>query len=93
MRTLGTGRIRRINEGVAYSPAGTGLGVKNICLWHYATNDAAAAVEAAGFFNSMANDLPVGSIIFASLDLDGTPTAKQYVVTANTGTVVTVAAF
>lgn len=70
---------------------GTGPGsVKGLC--HYVTNDTAGTVEAAGYFNAAAGFLPVGSIIFASLDLDGTPAFKAYMVTANTGSVVTIAA-
>ena len=75
-RTLGNGNIRRINEGVPL-PDG-----KTISTWHYATNDLASAVEAAGFFNDMRNSASVGDIIIASLDLDGTPVLKNYMFTA-----------
>lgn len=71
---------------------GTGTGsVKALCTYH--TNDDAAAVEAAGYFNSLApNDLRAGDIIMAGLDIDGTPALKNYIVTAVTATAVTIAA-
>lgn len=70
---------------------GVGAGsVKSVC--HYATNDDAAAVQAAGYFDPAAGILVVGDVIIASLDLDGAPALKIYMVTANTGTVVTIAA-
>lgn len=88
MRTLGTGRIRRKNEGVSY---GTGTNIKQLTDWDFATNDDAATVETAGFFNPLATVMQVGEIVYARLDLDGAPLLKVYMVTANTGTVVTVA--
>jgi hypothetical protein len=88
MRTIGNGVIRLIDHGVAI---GNGLN-KNICKYMLATNDAAAAVEAAGYFNSMADTLVVGTQIDASLDLDGTPARKDYIVSANAGGVVTITA-
>lgn len=54
-------------------------------LWHYITNDAAAAVEAGGYFNSATQRLKKGDIIWASLDIDGTPALKSYIVTSATG--------
>jgi hypothetical protein len=55
------------------------------------TPEAAAAVEAAGYFNSAAVRLPKGSLIEAVMAVTGTPVTKRYVVTANDGAVVTVA--
>jgi hypothetical protein len=70
---------------------GTGpTSVKSI--YHYGTNDTAAQVETAGYFSTWVSQLVVGDIIFASLDLDGTPAFKSYMVTANSGTAVTIAA-
>lgn len=70
---------------------GTGAGsVKSVL--HYATNDDASAVQATGYFNNAAGLLALGDVIFASLDLDATPVLKNYMVTANTGSVVTIAA-
>ncbi|MBS7545688.1 hypothetical protein [Ancylobacter oerskovii] len=70
---------------------GTGAGsVKG--LFDYQTTDAAAAVEAGGYFNAAAGLLSIGSKIFASLEVGTATKAKTYVVTSNTGTVVTIAA-
>lgn len=88
MRTIGNGRIRRKNEGVSY---GSGNNIKQLCDWDLASDDDAATVEASGYFNGLAADLQVGEFIVARLDLDGTPKGKIYMVTGNTGTVVTVA--
>jgi hypothetical protein len=57
----------------------------------YITADAPAVVEAAGYFNEAALRLPVGTVISAVMGAGGAIKFKQYVVTANTGTVVTVA--
>ena len=57
----------------------------------YSTNDAAAAVTGAGYFNDAAGLLPVGSQIFCALDLDGTAASAHYVVSANDGSTVTIA--
>lgn len=87
-RSIGTGNIRRVSHGVS---TGTGQ-AKNIGSWHYAGNDDTAAVAAAGFFNSIADDAAVGDVICCSLDLDGTPMLRNYMVTAIAAGVVTVAA-
>lgn len=70
---------------------GTGEGsVKNI--YHYATNDADTVVEANGYFDGVTGDpLNVGDIIIASLDVDGTPEVKIYIVSVG-GADVTVTA-
>lgn len=60
-------------------------------LWHYTTVD--AAVTGAGYFNSAAGMVRVNDLVITSLDTDGTPSTVFYIVTGNTGTVVTVAAF
>ncbi len=57
----------------------------------YMTPDAAAVVEAVGYFNSAAARLPKFTMIEAVMATGGTPVAKRYIVTANTGTVVTIA--
>lgn len=81
------GLFRFSDGGILGSGAGS---VKGLC--HYVTNDVAGTVEAAGYFNAAASFLTVGSLIFASLDLDGTPAFKAYMVTANSGSAVTIAA-
>ncbi len=63
----------------------------NFTLWHYTTFD--AAVTGAGYFNSAASMLKVNDLIITNLDTDGTPSTVFYIVTANTGSAVTVAAF
>ncbi len=60
----------------------------NFTLWHYATVD--SAVTGAGYFNSAAGMLRVNDLIIANIDTDGTPATKFYIVTANTGSSVTV---
>jgi hypothetical protein len=63
----------------------------NFTLWHYTTTD--SSVTTAGYFNGAAGMLRVNDLIIANLDTDGVPATVFYVVTGNTGTVVTVAAF
>lgn len=61
----------------------TGPGnVRKIC--HYATNDTAAVVEGAGYFNTEILNLTIGDIIHSSMDLDGTPAFKTYLVSSVT---------
>jgi len=84
--TLALSTFLRTNQGV---PMGQGT-ANMISDWRLATNDTRAAVETAGYFNSRAKDLPKGAMIFASLDLDGTPEAAIYMVSANDGSAVTV---
>nr|WP_321464004.1 hypothetical protein [uncultured Cohaesibacter sp.] len=76
---------------VSVGAIGTGSGsVKSLCTYH--TNDDAAAVETAGYFNNLAPDLKKGDIILAGLDIDGAPKLKNYIVTAVTATAITIAA-
>lgn len=89
MYTVGTGVIRRLIAGV---PLGTAPDNVKGSKWAYATNDTAAAVEGAGFFNPIAAQLRVGDQIDASLDLDGTPARKDYMVTSIAAGVVTIIA-
>lgn len=48
----------------------------------YATVDAAATLETAGYFNNARNTLQKGDIILASMVNGGTPVLKPYVATA-----------
>lgn len=59
-------------------------------LWTYSTDDAAATVEAAGYFNDAAKQLAVGDVVMCVMAFSGTPVLKSYVVTVNTGSAVTV---
>ena len=74
-----TSGLQHYNNGGAL---GTGEGSAKK-LWHYATNDIDTVVEANGYFDGTAMNL--GDVVIASLDLDGTPEVKVYVVSAGTG--------
>ena len=74
------------------TPDPNGAAGTNICLHASDPNDATAAVITAGYFNSLAARLKKGDIIMMSLDNDGAPMLRNYIVAANDGTVVTIAA-
>lgn len=61
--------------------------------WAYDTNDNAATVEAANYFNAAASVLSKGDVIEAVMVRSGTPVGKTFIVTANTGSAVTIAVF
>lgn len=63
----------------------------NFTLWHYTTFD--ASVLTGGYFNGAASMVRVNDLIIVNLDTDGTPSTVFYIVTGNTGTAVTIAAF
>ncbi len=63
----------------------------NFTLWHYVTID--ADVTVANYFDSAAGMLRVNDLIIANVDTDGTPATTFYVVTANDGSTVTIAAY
>lgn len=67
--------------------AGANLGVHK-----YVTTDDTAAVATAGYFNALAKLLKIGDHIDMTLGMGGTVMRRNYVVTNNTGTVVTIAA-
>lgn len=56
--------------------------VRVLTLWLYATADAVATVETAGYFNSARARLTKGDQIDASMVIDGSVVAKKYCVTA-----------
>jgi len=60
-------------------------------MWHYTTIDADVTGE--GYFDGAADMLRVNDLIIANLDTDGTPDTTFYIVTANTGSAVTIAAY
>ncbi|MBM3557229.1 MAG: hypothetical protein FJX47_16945 [Alphaproteobacteria bacterium] len=65
------------------------LGYANgFTLWHYATADAAAAVDTSGYFNSAANMLRLGDFVLANCGVGGTPENGVLVIAANAGGVV-----
>lgn len=63
----------------------------NFTFWHYTTVD--AAVTGAGYFNAGAEMMRVGDLLIVNIDTDGTPSTKFYVVTGNTGSVVTISVY
>ena len=63
----------------------------NFTLWHYVTTD--ANVTDSGYFNSAASMLRVNDLIIVNIDTDGSPATKFYIVTANTGTSVTITVY
>lgn len=60
-------------------------------IWSYRSNDTAAVIDSAGYFNNAADQLNVGDIIYVSADEDGTPAYGHMIVNANNGSVVDVA--
>ena len=71
--------LRKFADGGALS---TGEGSSK-SLHHYVTNDADTVVEADAYFD--ATGFNAGDLIFASLDMDGTPEVKTYVVSVGSG--------
>lgn len=65
----------------------------NFTLWHYTSIDNTATITGAGYFNSATDMLRVGDLLIINIDTDGTPSTKFYVVTGNTGGVVTIAVY
>ena len=63
----------------------------NFTLWHYTTPD--SAVTAAGYFNNAADMLRVNDLIITNTSTGGSPATIFYIVTANTGSAVTVTVF
>lgn len=60
-------------------------------LWHYATTDAAASVDSAGYFNPAADMLRSGDIIIANLETAGSQKAGLFFVRQAAGGAVDVA--
>ena len=54
-------------------------------LWHYATTDAAADVDTAGYFDAAGDMLRVGDMVLANADTDGAPVSGILLVNANAG--------
>lgn len=71
--------LQQFNNGGAL---GSGAG-SVATLWHYVTNDADTVVEANGYFDNTA--MKLGDLVFGSLDIDGTPEVKIYIVSVGTG--------
>lgn len=75
--------------------ASSGLSVlayaNNFTLWHYTTAD--TAVDGSNYFNSASDMLRENDLIIANIDTGDTPETIFYIVTGNSGGVVTVAAY
>ena len=71
--------MRRITEGCSL---GTGPDNVKGSVWILVSNVAAAAIEAANYLNPVKTQLRVGDIIIGSLDNDGAPARKDWIVTA-----------
>lgn len=69
------------NNLVRVASGAGGLGV-----YHFQTNDTKATVAASHYFDFAVTVLNVGDIVFAAMDLDGTPATTQYMVNTNDGT-------
>jgi hypothetical protein len=84
-----------VRQGTA-APVGLATGLPRaaaVSLFTYATDDAAATVETAAYFNNARAILNVGDHIDASMVMAGTPVAKKYICTVvpkTTGNVVVV---
>lgn len=66
--------------GVMGTPDGTSGSRRTIHT--YITNDGAAQVETSDYFLSIYKRLKVGDLLLASIDVDGTPMQRSYVVSA-----------
>lgn len=73
--------LHRVSQSMVGSTTGTAKS-NLISDWRYGTDDAAATVETAGYFNAERAALKAGDTIRASMALGGTPVFKIYVVTA-----------
>lgn len=78
--------IRRID----FIPHMDGTAGENRSIWVYMTNDDTSAIETAGYFNSYWQSMKKGDIMFISLDLDGTPLLRSYIVAAASSSGVTI---
>jgi hypothetical protein len=72
---------RQGTQAVVGVAAGT-PSARQISLFMYATDDAAATVETAGYWNGARALLRAGDQIAASMVMAGTPVLKHYVLTS-----------
>lgn len=59
-------------------------------IWHYKSDDAAAVIDSAGYFNTYAKEINAGDVIFATTAASGTPVYGMFSVASNDGTTVDV---
>lgn len=71
-------RLRQVPVGSAAGAAQA----KQISIWLHATDEAAATVETAGFFNNARTLLAKGDIIISTMANGGTAVVKTYVAAA-----------
>lgn len=69
----------------------SGAAGANLSKHSYVSDDDVAAVETAGYFNSIYGRLKKGDHFDMTLDLDATPIRRAYVVTASSSSGVTIA--
>lgn len=82
MRTIeiGNGVISQDHEGVAFPQSSTHS--QEMRDWRLVTRDDATTIACSSFFDPLARLMKVGEAIIATLDMDGTPELRVYVVTA-----------
>jgi len=52
-------------------------------MWSYTSTDAKTAIDAAGYFNDVSEDVSVGDLIYIYGDTDGTATFSLHLVVFN----------
>ena len=57
-------------------------------IWAYTSTDAETAIDAAGYFNNVSDDVEVGDIIYITGDTGGTRTYSLHPVVSNASGVV-----
>ena len=60
-------------------------------MWSYTSTDAHTAIDAAGYFNNVSDEVQVGDIVYVWASTGGTATASWHVVVSNASGVVDVA--
>ena len=74
-----------------WSPiGGQSMKGKAPCMWSYKTTEAKTAVDAAGYFNAVSDDVSIGDLIYSFASTGGTATASHHVVVSNAAGVVDV---
>ncbi|MCO5091993.1 hypothetical protein [Bosea sp. (in: a-proteobacteria)] len=74
--------LSRVAQQVPVGSTGGASQAQQVGLLVYGTDDAAATVEAGGYFNNARAVLRKGDILLATMVNSGTPVTKQYVFTA-----------
>jgi hypothetical protein len=74
--------LSRQGQQVAVGSAAGNPQAQQAGMLFYATDDAAATVEAAGYWNGARAFIRKGDVVIASMVNSGTPVSKSYVFTA-----------